>query len=165
MKKELEEANRECEEEEEDKSAVDEKPDHSTLTIVALIGFFIAISGCVDIVSDIISTSANGLALQEYLPKCVEILTLLVCCTFIAVILCNVSKRRVFNNRNSFCVYGVGATIIISTLLQNECWETTRMLPNGNVTFYYMLFGTFIIFFGRLFDIAIKLKKEQDLTI
>ncbi len=165
MKKELEEANRECEEEEESKNAVDEKPDHLTLTIVALIGFFMAISGCVDIVSGIISTSANGLALQEYLPKCVEILTLLVCCTFIAVILYNVSKRRVFDKRNSFCIYGVGVAIITSTLLQNECWETTTMLPNGNVTFYYMLFGTFIIFFGRLFDIAIKLKKEQDLTI
>ena len=165
MKKELEEANRECEEEEEGKSAVDEKPDHLALTIVALIGFFMAISGCVDTVSSIITAPANGLTLQGYMPQCVEILTLLICCTFIAIILYNVSKRRVFDNRNSFCIYGVGATIMISTLLQNECWETTTMLPNGNVTFYYMLFGTFIIFFGRLFDIAIKLKKEQDLTI
>lgn len=165
MKKEFEEANRECEEEEESKSAVDEKPDHLALTIVALIGFFMAISGCVDTVSSIITAPANGLTLQGYMPQCVEILTLLICCTFIAIILYNVSKRRVFDNRNSFCIYGVGATIMISTLLQNECWETTTMLPNGNVTFYYMLFGTFIIFFGRLFDIAIKLKKEQNLTI
>lgn len=163
--KEFEEANRECEEEDAKKSAADERPNFSTLTVVALIGFFIAISGCVDIVRDVISASANGFSLQEHLPQCVDILTLLICCTFIAVILYNVSKRRVFDSSNSFCIYGVGFTITVSTILQAECWETTTMIPNGNVTFYYLLFGIFVIFFGRLFDIAVKLKKEQDLTI
>ena len=39
------------------------------------------------------------------------------------------------------------------------------MLPNNTVAMNFSLFGVFIIFFGRVFDIGVKMKEEQDLTI
>ena len=163
--KEFEEANRELEKEEEMKSAKDERPGVRSLAIVAVIAMICAVAKAVETVKLMISDYNNGLPINAHLPQCINILTLLVCGIFIAVILYNVSKRRVFDSRNSFCIYGVGATIIISTLLQSELWTTTPMIPNDTVMMYYMIFGIFIVFFGKLFDIAVKLKSEQDLTI
>lgn len=163
--KEFEEVNRELEKEEEMKSAKDERPGFRSLAIVAVIAMICAVAKAVETVKLIISDYNNGLPINAHLPQCINILTLLVCGIFIAVILYNVSKRKVFDSRNSFCIYGVGATIIISTLLQSELWATTPMIPNDSVQMYYMIFGIFIVFFGNLFDIAVKLKKEQDLTI
>ena len=163
--KEFEEANRELEKEEEMKSAKDERPGFRSLAIVAVIAMICAVAKAVETVKVMISDYSNGLPINAHLPQCINILTLLVCGIFIAIILYNVSKRRVFDSRNSFCIYGVGATIIISTLLQSELWATTPMIPNDTVMMYYMIFGILIVFFGNLFDIAVKLKKEQDLTI
>ena len=163
--KEFEEVNRELEKEEEMKSAKEERPGFRSLAIVAVIAMICAVAKAVETVKLMISDYSNGLPINAHLPQCINILTLLVCGIFIAIILYNVSKRRVFDSRNSFCIYGVGATIIISTLLQSELWEATPMIPNDTVMMYYMIFGIFIVFFGKLFDIAVKLKKEQDLTI
>ena len=164
-RKEFEEANRELEKEEEMKSAKDERPGFRSLAIVAVIAMICAVAKAVETVKLMISDYSNGLPINAHLPQCINILTLLVCGIFIAVILYNVSKHRVFDNRNSYCIYGVGASIIISTLLQSELWTTTPMIPNDTVMMYYMIFGIFIVFFGKLFDIAVKLKNEQDLTI
>ena len=163
--KEFEEANREAEKEEEMKSAKDERPGFRSLAIVAVIAMICAVAKAVETVKLMVSDYNNGLPINAHLPQCINILTLLACGIFIAVIFYNVSKRRVFDNRNSFCIYGVGATIIVSTLLQSELWATTPMIPNDTVMMYYMIFGIFIVFFGKLFDIAVKLKNEQDLTI
>ena len=164
-RKDFEEANSELEKEEDMKSAKDERPGLRSLAIVAIVAMICAVSDAVQTVSLMVHDYSNGLPINAHLPQCINILTLLACGIFIAVILYNVSKRRVFDNRNSFCIYGVGATIIISTLLQSELWATTPMIPNDNVEMYYMILGIFIIFFGKLFDIAVKLKNEQDLTI
>lgn len=163
--KDFEEANREVEKEEEMKSAKDERPGFRSLAIVAVVAMICAVAKAVETVELMISDYSNGLPVKTHLPQCINILTLLACGIFIAVILYNVSKRRVFDSRNSFCIYGVGATIIVSTLLQSELWATTPMIPNDTVMIYYMIFGIFIVFFGKLFDIAVKLKNEQDLTI
>ena len=163
--KDFEEANHEAEKEEEMKSAKDERPGFRSLAIVAVVAMICAVAKAVETVELMISDYSNGLPINAHLPQCINILTLLACGIFIAVILYNVSKRRVFDSRNSFCIYGVGATIIVSTLLQSELWATTPMIPNDTVMMYYMIFGIFIVFFGKLFDIAVKLKNEQDLTI
>ena len=163
--KDFEEANHEAEKEEEMKSAKDERPGFRSLAIVAVVAMICAVAKAVETVELMISDYSNGLPINAHLPQCINILTLLACGIFIVVILYNVSKRRVFDSRNSFCIYGVGATIIVSTLLQSELWATTPMIPNDTVMMYYMIFGIFIVFFGKLFDIAVKLKNEQDLTI
>lgn len=161
----LEKANIECEEEEEKKKTTDQIPNFFTLLITSVVAFLYVISDIIDIVNSIISNSTITDSIDQYLPQCVNVLTLLICCVFIAVILYNVWRRNVFNRKNSFCIYGVGATIVISTFLQGAYFESTPMIPNEDVKIYYLLFGIFIFFFGALFDIAVKMKEEQDLTI
>ena len=151
LKDELEEANRICEEEEEMKTAA----------LIALFAFVYAIFDMIEMIKMITS---DGIPVQECLPQCVNTLTLLICCIFIAVILFNVSRKRIFDRRNSICIYGVGATVIFGTILRIRLMGDAPM-PDSDATIYYSLLGIFIIFFGRLFDIAVKIKKEQDLTI
>lgn len=165
LKEALEEANRECEEEESNKKATDEKPEFGTLMIIAAFAFIYAIQEIVDVAQMMITNYPNELSIKEFLPQCADTLMLLVCCTFIAVILYNVSKRKIFDRLNSICIYGVGATIIFGSLLQRQLFGEDSTIPDSNVLIYYSLLGVFIIFFGKLFDIAVKLKKEQDLTI
>ena len=62
-------------------------------------------------------------------------------------------------------IYGVGVTLIISTVTQVEVWDSTVMVPNITVSIYFSLLGMFIIFLGKLFEIAIKIKKENDMTV
>lgn len=161
----LEEANRECEEEEARKPASKEKPDMTSLTIMAVIAFICAIGDTWNIVSTIAADYSKGFPVQKYLPQCADMLTIILCCIFIAVIIYNVSKGRVFDNRNTFCISAVGFVVLINSLLQ-----THEILgTNDNLDFRhqmpYMLFGMFILFFGQLFGIAVKMKKEQELTI
>lgn len=161
LKDELEEANRICEEEEEKKTAADEKPEFSSLALIAIFAFVYAIFDMIEMIKMITS---DGIPVRECLPQCVNTLTLLICCIFIAVILFNVSRKRIFDRRNSICIYGVGATVIFGTILRIRLMGDAPM-PDSDATIYYSLLGIFIIFFGRLFDIAVNIKKEQDLTI
>ena len=86
----LEEANRECEEEEARKPASKEKPDMTSLTIMAVIAFICAIGDTWNIVSTIAADYSKGFPVQKYLPQCADMLTIILCCVFIAVIIYNV---------------------------------------------------------------------------
>ena len=93
--KDFEEANREAEKEEEMKSAKDERPGFHSLAIVAAVAMICAVSNAVGTVKLMVSDYINGLPINAHLPQCMNILTLLACGIFIAIILYNVSKRRV----------------------------------------------------------------------
>lgn len=164
-RKNFEEANRLCEEEEAKKTAVDVIPNFLTLAMVAFVAILYAVFEVVDLIQLLVANSDAEVSIDTILPQCVNVLTILICCVFIAVILYNVSNKQVFDRRNVTCIYGVGTSIIGSALLQYYTWGSTRMMPNTEVMLYYALLGAFIIFFGKLFDIAVKLKQEQDLTI
>lgn len=161
----LEEANRECEEEEARKPASKEKPDMTMLTIMAVIAFIFAIGNTWSIVSTIMADYSKGLSIQKYLPQCADMLTIILCCVFIAIIIYNVSKNRVFDNRNTFCISSVGFVVLINSLLQTHEILGTNVNLDFRHQMPYMLFGMFILFFGQLFGIAVKMKKEQELTI
>lgn len=161
----LEEANRECEKEEARKPASKEKPDMTSLTIMAVIAFICAIGDTWNIVSTIMADYSKGLSIQKYLPQCADMLTIILCCVFIAVIIYNVSKGRVFDNRNTFCISSVGFVVLINSLLQTHEILGTNVNLDFRHQMPYMLFGMFILFFGQLFGIAVKMKKEQELTI
>ena len=98
-------------------------------------------------------------------PDLMGILTLLACSILIAIMAYNVKKKKIFTRTNAKLIYAIGAIIIFSVVIQNHYWETTTMLPNNTVAMNFSLFGVFIIFFGRVFDIGVKMKEEQDLTI
>lgn len=164
LKKELEDANRECEEEEAKKTPGDEKPDILSLLVVALVAFIYAASNTVELVKNMISAHSAGIPVTEYLPQGADTLTLLVCCIFIGIIVFNVSRKRIFDRRNSICIYGVGVAVIFGHILQMQLMGDAPT-ADSDAFVYYSLMGIFIIFFGRLFDIAVKIKNDQDLTI
>ena len=164
LKHEFEEANRECEEEEAKKTSADEKPDFFTLLVIAIFALIYSVSNAVDLVQNMISAHSADIPLSQYLPQFADTLTLLVCCIFIGIIAFNVSRKRIFDRRNSICIYGVGAAIIFGHILQIQLMGDAPT-ADTDVLVYYSLLGIFIIFFGRLFDIAVKMKNEQDLTI
>ena len=164
LKHEFEEANRECEEEEAKKTSADEKPDFFTLLVIAVFALIYSVSNAVDLVQNMISAHSADIPLSQYLPQFADTLTLLICCIFIGIIVFNVSRKRIFDRRNSICIYGVGAAIIFGHILQIQLMGDAPT-ADTDVLVYYSLLGIFIIFFGRLFDIAVKMKNEQDLTI
>ena len=92
-------------------------------------------------------------------------LTLLACSILVVIIAYNVYKKRIFTRTNAKLIYSIGAILIFSIIIQNHYWETTTMLPNDTVALNFSLFGAFIIFFGRVFHIGVRIKEEQDLTI
>ena len=164
LKHEFEEANRECEEEEAKKTSADEKPDFFSLLIIAVFALIYAVSNAVDLAQNMISAHSSGIPVSEFLPQCMNILTLLICCIFVGIIVFNVSRKRIFDRSNSICIYGVGAAIIFGNILQIQLMGDAPTADTDALV-YYSLLGILIIFFGRLFDIAVKMKKEQDLTI
>jgi hypothetical protein len=164
LKLEFEEANRECEEEEAKKSSADEKPDFFTLMAIAIFALIYSVSNAVNLVQNMISAHSADIPLSQYLPQFADTLTLLICCIFIGIIVFNVSRKRIFDRCNSICIYGVGAAIIFGHILQIQLMGDAPT-ADTDVLVYYSLLGIFIIFFGRLFDIAVKMKNEQDLTI
>ena len=164
LKNEFEEANRECEEEEAKKTSADEKPDFFTLLAIAIFALIYSVSNAVDLVQNMISAHSADIPLSQYLPQFADTLTLLICCIFIGIIVFNVSRKRIFDRRNSICIYGVGAAIIVGHILPIQLMGDAPT-ADTDVLVYYSLLGIFIIFFGRLFDIAVKMKNEQDLTI
>lgn len=164
LKEALEETEKEYKKEEANMRASNERPDFTSLAIMAVLVLIYAITDIGHYAQKIISDYSNGNPIKEYIPQCTDALTLLICCIFIGIILYNVIKRRIFDRKNSICIYGVGVTIIFNLALQVWLLEDSQLI-DSNSSLFCSLLGIFIIFFGRLFDIAVKLKKEQDLTI
>ena len=164
LKDAIDEVNRECEAEEDNKLVTDEKPDFFSLAVIAMFALIYSICTLGEIGQTVLSDLSEGSTIKELLPQCISALSLLICCTFIGVILFNVAKKKVFDRSNSICIYGVGVTVIFGTILQNQLPGGIPMLET-DATVYYSLLGILIIFFGRMFDIAVKMKQEQDLTI
>ena len=135
-----------------------------TLLAIAIFALIYSVSNAVDLVQNMISAHSADIPLSQYLPQFADTLTLLICCIFIGIIVFNVSRKRIFDRRNSICIYGVGAAIIFGHILQIQLMGDAPTADSYSLV-YYSLLGIFIIFFGKLFDIAVKMKNEQDLTI
>ncbi len=104
-------------------------------------------------------------SLIMFLPDTVCFITLLIIGLVITKITYNVWKGRVFTESNSRLIYFMGFILVLSVLIQQHYWDSTEMVPNSTVGMYFMGFGALILFFGSLFDIAIKMKNDRDLTI
>ncbi|MEE1089438.1 MAG: DUF2975 domain-containing protein [Bacteroidaceae bacterium] len=161
----MDELERECEEEERREEKKVEKSNVTLMWIVLIVCMIIAVGDTIEITGRIILRSYGGNPVKELLPEVFGPLTMAICAVFIVIILFNVNRNRVFDHTNVKMIYGVGVTLIISTMLQNEIWDSTLMVPNSTLTSYFYLFGMFFIFLGKLFEIAIKIKKENDMTV
>lgn len=151
--------------EEEKKKKPKEIPDIFSISVFAFACLGYAIYNGINIANDIFTNYSKGIDYNEILPNCIYILTLMICSIFIGVIAYNVKKRKVFSHTNAKLIYGVGITLVFSIIIQANYWDVTTMIPNMEVKSYLYLLAFFIMFFGKLFDIAVKMKEEQDLTI
>ena len=161
----MDELERECEEEEKRKEMKVEKSNVTLMWIVLIVSLIIAVGDTIDITGRVILRSQGGSPVSELISEVFGPLTMAICAVFIVIILFNVSRNKVFDHTNVKMIYGVGVTLIISTMLQTEIWDSTLMVPNSTLTSYFYLFGMFFIFLGKLFEIAIKIKKENDMTV
>jgi hypothetical protein len=152
-------------EEEEEKNIPRAKPRIFSIALMSLILLIYAIVYGIDIAKDIIANYTQGVNYTEILPDVINILTLMICCICIGGIAYNVKKGKLFSYINANLIYTVGWTLFLSVTTQQHYWDTTTMIPNDSVRNYYYLFSIFILFFGRLFSICVKMKEEQDLTI
>jgi uncharacterized membrane protein len=159
----VEEMEKEAEEEEAKSKPT---PGIFSLVVIAIICLGYSISNVIDITKGIFSNTHEAEHFFKVIvPDLMGILTLLACSILIAIMAYNVKKKKIFTRTNAKLIYAIGAIIIFSVVIQNHYWETTTMLPNNTVAMNFSLFGVFIIFFGRVFDIGVKMKEEQDLTI
>lgn len=159
----VEEMEKECEKEEAKPKPV---PGIWWLILLVIICLGFSICNGVNIIEEIISNHhGHEHFFKVIVPDFIGILTLLVCSILIAIIAYNVYKKKIFIYTNAKLIYSIGAIVIFSILIQNHYWEATTMLPNDTVSMIFSLFGVFIIFFGRVFHIGVKIKEEQDLTI
>ncbi len=157
-RKEMEELEKELEAEE---KRGKEKPKIYNIVFLSVVLLVVAVIDGVNVVTDMIENES----FTAFLPDFVGFVTMFIIGGLVAGIAYNVWKGRVFYSRNSVLMNLIGATFILSALVQNHCWEATTMIPNVTVFMYFILFGGIIIFFGSLFDIAIRIKEDQDLTI
>ena len=161
----MDELEQEAEEEEKREEEKTQIPKIGLMWLVVCVSLFIAVGDTIDISGRIILHNQGGSSLAELLPELLGVLTIAICTVFIAIILFNVRRNRIFDQTNARMVYGVGATLIISAVTQVEVWDSTVMVPNSTVSIYFSLLGMFIIFLGKLFEIAVKIKKENDMTV
>ena len=159
----VEEMEKEAEEEEAKSKPT---PNIFSLVVIAIICLGYSIFNVMDITEGIFSNAYEAEHFWKVIvPDFIGILTLLACSILIAIMSYNVMKKKIFTSTNARLIYSIGGIIIFSAIIQNHYWETTSMIPNDTVALYYGLFGVFIIFFGRIFSIGVKIKEEQDLTI
>ena len=98
-------------------------------------------------------------------PNIVSVVTLFSCSVLIAMIAYNVYKKNVFVRSNARLISAIGMILLFSVAIQRYYWDATPMLPNDTVAINFGLLAVFILFFGRIFGIGVKMQEEQDLTI
>ena len=141
------------------------KPSTFSLLLIAIVCLIYSVVKGVEIVRFILVHNSAHIPFKVTLPNCIEALTCIICSIFIALIANNARKGKIFIYSNAKLISSVGIVLLLSTYIQSYYWDTTIMLPNMTVRHYFYLFSLFIIFFGRVFTITIKMKEEQDLTI
>ena len=97
-----------------------------------------------------------------------ECVVLLICTVLICIIAYNAKRKRIFIKANAHLIKAIGIIVSLSGFLTSAI---CNHLFDASWTFYYypnyylMIIGFFITAIGYLFQIAVKMKEEQDLTI
>ena len=99
--------------------------------------------------------------------KICELVTAVTCTILIGIIAYNIKRKRVFIKTNAHLVQAIGWIVVASSI-------AIPMISKDFVDIHYvvsyplqylMLLGFFIVAIGYVFQLAIKMKEEQDLTI
>ena len=122
----------------------------------------------------IVLARINGV--RTYAPEvmCFDIcqtITLIVCAILIGFIAYNIKRNRVFVKANANLIKAIGFVVGVSGSLTFlaifHFTDSKTFYLRDYMTSHYSsaVIGTFIIAIGYMFQIAIRIKEEQDLTI
>ena len=94
-----------------------------------------------------------------------ELVSLLICSIFIGIIGYNFKHNRIYIKTNANLIKAIGAVVGISDFTPNIIYAILDLPIQTNLNHYLFIVGYFIIAIGFIFEHAIKMKEEQDLTI
>ncbi len=103
--------------------------------------------------------------ISEYMPEISCALTLIACAIPVVIIAFNIWKGRVFTSANVNLIYAISSIIFVSPLLQGRFLGETPMLPNDFMIMIYMFISMILFFVGEILEVAVKVRKDQDLII
>ena len=118
----------------------------------------------------IISLWENGLRepnMYSLISNIGECICLLICTVLISIIYYNVRHKRIFIHTNANLIKGIGTVVMFGNLITD--FIIIKILPEyaryTSMNHFSIVMGLFIIAIGYVFQEAIKMKEEQDLTI
>lgn len=109
--------------------------------------------------------AASEQFIWQAFPQGITLLSMAVCSVFIYLMLRNVKRNLIFVRANANLIYYIGLIIEFNEILQAILNEFAPVTNPRQTYMIYILIGVFIIFIGYLFQIGIRMKEEQELTI
>ena len=109
----------------------------------------------------------EGFKSDDIALKICELITMLICTILIGIIAYNIKRKQVFIKANARLVQFIGWVVVtssIATPLISKNFDEIHYVVCHPLQ-YLMLLGFFIVAIGYVFQLAIKIKEEQDLTI
>ncbi len=161
FKDDLDKFEQEYKEKQEKSMGKDEKPRLWGIALVTLITFIWTIIYGYDMVAQM----EEGESLRQYLPEAASFATFFICTLLLAIIAFNIWKGRVFTHMNVNLIYSISSVITLSALLQGSYLGETPMVPNTTVMMFYFFISMIIFFLAEILEVAIKIRKDQDLIV
>ena len=134
------------------------------LNIVMMLGYIYSFGYFLNIYSHLYRPDSNIYTLTNNIGQGI---CLLICTVFISIIYYNTKHKRIFIQANANLIKGIGIVVTFADLLTNCIIveilpDYSKYTSNNHDS---MVIGLFIIAIGYVFQEAIKMKEEQDLTI
>ena len=99
--------------------------------------------------------------------KICELITMIICTILIGIIAYNIKQKRIFIKANARLVQLIGWAVVTSSIaipMISKNYVDINYVVSYPLQ-YLMQLGFFIVAIGYVFQLAIKIKEEQDLTI
>ena len=99
--------------------------------------------------------------------KICELITMVICTILIGIIAYNIKQKRIFIKTNARLVQFIGWVVVNSSIaipMISKNYVDINYIVSYPLQ-YLMQLGFFIVAIGYVFQLAIKIKEEQDLTI
>ena len=114
-------------------------------------------------VMDYTASTADGWTL---VIRAINLVVAGVCGALVFVILREVKRKQVFTRKNAQLVSCIGVAAVFGGIAQNVVMNIVykgSTAQSGDMT--YLILGLFILFVSCLFNIGIRMREEQELTV
>lgn len=133
------------------------------LATVCGCGVLVEVLRLVMAVMDYTAGTADGWTL---VIRAINLTVSAVCGALVFVILREVKRKQVFTRKNARLVSYIGSAAVFGGIAQNIVMNIVykdSTAQSGDMT--YLILGLFILFVSCLFNIGIRMREEQDLTV